>query len=564
MRAARVSVVVLVFAGCVAAATPSPASASVCGAVGWINGAASKVCGVVTHGDQLISAGKKLATGHIGGAAKAILGSGGGGGGSPVSTAIGLAAIGTWVLGGAKAALTDTAKVLGETTSPRLSTTWFSSTYWRIAGIAAVLTLPFLFAAAVQALMRSDLALLARAALGYLPLSLLAVSIAAPLTMLLLAACDEMSAIVSSAAGHSGGHFLTKLELLTGGLVALSHSPFLAFLVGLLTAAGAIILWIEMLMREAAVYIVVLMLPLAFAALAWPARRVWAIRAVEMLVALILSKFAIVAVLSLGGAALDQAGGAGGMLSGLVLVLLATFAPWALVRLLPLAELASGAAGQLRGELAKVTRTVGVAEEADGRVADWAGSITAGMRRQADMTPPAGSGGEPSSEAAAGLESLPGAGAGAGEGAGAGAGDRDVAVADATPAGDRVLVAVGADREREADADGTPPAVAHGAAADSGDRGPGMSPRLQADGGAGAADDSGDRRPGMPPMFQAADREWRPFVFGPDHVGQQIWPADGDGAQAGADAAGAGDDAARAAEDHDPRPPEQASEDGLL
>ena len=60
-------------------------------------------------------------------------------------------------------------------------------------------------------------------------------------------------------------------------------------------------------MREAAVYVIVLMLPLAFAAMVWPARRIWAIRAIELLVALILSKFAIVAVLSLGGAALFAA-----------------------------------------------------------------------------------------------------------------------------------------------------------------------------------------------------------------------------------------------------------------
>ena len=57
------------------------------------------------------------------------------------------------------------------------------------------------------------------------------------------------------------------------------------------------VLWLELLMREAAVYVIVLMLPLVFAALVWPARRVWAVRAVELLVALILSKFAIVAVL---------------------------------------------------------------------------------------------------------------------------------------------------------------------------------------------------------------------------------------------------------------------------
>jgi len=104
------------------------------------------------------------------------------------------------------------------------------------------------------------------------------------------------------------------------------------------------------LIREAAVYVIVLMLPLFFAALVWPARRVWAIRAVEMLVALILSKFAIVAVLALGGAALDHAASFSvtSLLAGLTLVLLAAFSPWVLLRLLPLHEIASAAAGGMR------------------------------------------------------------------------------------------------------------------------------------------------------------------------------------------------------------------------
>jgi hypothetical protein len=96
--------------------------------------------------------------------------------------------------------------------------------------------------------------------------------------------------------------------------------------------------------------VIVLMLPLFFAALVWPARRVWAARAVELLVALILSKFAIVAVLALGGAALDHAAALSvtSLLAGLTLVLLAAFSPWALLRLLPLHEMASAAAGGLR------------------------------------------------------------------------------------------------------------------------------------------------------------------------------------------------------------------------
>ena len=71
-----------------------------------------------------------------------------------------------------------------------------------MAAIAALLTLPFLFAAAIQAIIRSDLALLARAALGYLPLAMFAIAVAAPVTMLLLAGSDEMSAIVASACGR--------------------------------------------------------------------------------------------------------------------------------------------------------------------------------------------------------------------------------------------------------------------------------------------------------------------------------------------------------------------------
>ncbi len=188
----------------------------------------------------------------------------------------------------------------------------------------------------------------------HLPLSMLVVSIAAPLTMLLLAASDELSAIVSGAAGNASAHFLERRERCRRRPEHASRSPFLAFLIGTFTVAGAIVLWIELLMRETAVYVIVLMLPLAFAAFVWPARRVWAVRTLELLGALILSKFAIVAVLSLGGAALGSSLGhpsVANWLAGLVLVLMAAFMPWALLRLVPLAEMASGAAGSLRREL---------------------------------------------------------------------------------------------------------------------------------------------------------------------------------------------------------------------
>jgi hypothetical protein len=201
---------------------------------------------------------------------------------------------------------------------------------------------------------------------------MLAIAIVAPLTMLLLAASDQMCTWISSAAGNAGADFLTRAGASVVGLGTLTGSPFLAFLIGLFLIGAAFALWIELLLREAAVYVIVLMLPLAFAALVWPTRRIWAIRAVEILVALILSKFAIVAVLSLGGAAISAGAGQGGiaqLMAGAVLVLLAAFSPWALLRLVPLAEVAAGAAGSLRGELrpagATANEALGLAGKGD-------------------------------------------------------------------------------------------------------------------------------------------------------------------------------------------------------
>jgi hypothetical protein len=139
------------------------------------------------------------------------------------------------------------------------------------------------------------------------------------------------------------------------------------------------------------------MLPLAFAAMVWPARRIWAIRAVESLVALVISKFAIVAVLSLGGAALSSGTNLGNLgnhsitdvLIGLVLLLMGAFTPWALLRLLPLAEIASSAASSLASPAR--TRARAATELASGMAtpaADWAEATIASMQSDArDVSP---------------------------------------------------------------------------------------------------------------------------------------------------------------------------------
>jgi hypothetical protein len=347
--AIRLAVIVLAAVACLCLLRPTPASAGLIGkACNLAGGVAGKACDLASNPGKALKAGKDLLSGHLGSTVKDIFG----GTASTASTKLAIAAVVLWVAGGAKFALDETAKVLTQTTRPNLKSTWFSGAYWRMAGIAALLTVPFLFAAAIQALMRSDISLLARAALGYLPLAMLTVGVAAPVATLLLAATDELCGLVSSAGAGGGARFLGSAGAVFG-LAHFASQPFVTFLLGAITAGGALMVWLELAVREAAVYVIVLMLPLAFAALVWPARRVWAVRSVELLVALILSKFAIVAVLGLAGAALGQGphGGLSTALAGTVLVLLAAFAPWALLRLLPLSELAAGAAATLRPEL---------------------------------------------------------------------------------------------------------------------------------------------------------------------------------------------------------------------
>ena len=361
----------------------------VCRAAGTANGAVRKTCTAPTNGSGGPQPQKNLVGGQLGGAANPLLSTGVG---AAATSAIAIG-IGAWTLGGAKYALRETAVVLGDTSSPQLGSTWFSSTYWRVAGIAVLLTLPFLFAAAVHALLRSDLALLLRAAFGYLPLAMLAVSIAAPVTMLLLAASDQLSAIVSSATGNASDRFVS-FSVGALGELTVAAGPFMAFFLCLLVVAGAVVLWIELLMREAAVYVIVLMLPLAFAGMVWPARRIWAIRAVELLVALVISKFAIVAVLSLGGAALVSGTSASShsvtaALAGAVLLIMGAFTPWALLRLLPLAEVAASAAGSLSRETRGGARPgADLADLVAHSSPDWTAAMTARLRKDALGTAP--------------------------------------------------------------------------------------------------------------------------------------------------------------------------------
>ena len=92
----------------------------------------------------------------------------------------------------------------------------------------------------------------------------------------------------------------------------------------------------------------VFFLPLTFIAMIWPATSRYARRLVEFLIAVILAKFVIVAIIGLASAATHERGHQRGrgqvferMIAGAALLVLAAWSPFALLRLIPMMEIAA-------------------------------------------------------------------------------------------------------------------------------------------------------------------------------------------------------------------------------
>ena len=276
-----------------------------------------------------------------------------------------LGGISQWVASGAEWLLGQIGDVLVSTTTVDVGATWFRTHYGQMTALAGVVVLPMLLVSTLQAIVRQSPGQLVRTYLVQLPLALLLGVVAIQVVILSLSATDAMSTAV---AGGSGADVTSLLSGVTTGLIAAAADPtiasFVLLLIALLIAVAAFVLWLELLIRAAAVYVAVLFLPLALATLVWPAVSHWCRRLVETLAALILSKFVIVATLSLAAGAVSSgtAGtgthGAGfsAVLAGGALLVMATFVPFGILRLIPAVE--AGAVGHLDGLRARGTATM--------------------------------------------------------------------------------------------------------------------------------------------------------------------------------------------------------------
>ena len=137
--------------------------------------------------------------------------------------------------------------------------------------------------------------------------ALLGSALALAVTQSALLACDEIAAAIASAAGTTVTDAARRFLALTY-LAGPSTGPALQILLGLAVIVGSFLLWAVLLFRKAALLLVAVFAPVAFAGAAFDHTRGWVRRWVEVVAALVFCKVVIVVVFVVGLSAFGSTG----------------------------------------------------------------------------------------------------------------------------------------------------------------------------------------------------------------------------------------------------------------
>jgi hypothetical protein len=233
--------------------------------------------------------------------------------------------------------------VMTTTTLVDLTEPGITSIYNLVFGIAVIVMLGFFLLQLITAMLRRDPAALAHAATG-LAKSVFGSFVLLSLATLALEIVDQLCVGIAQAAGTTISDLGAQMGLLIAGLSAVTiASPgagvlILLFFGGLALAATAI-LWFSLLIRKALILILIVLGPIAFAGWGWEHTRAWVGRWLSFLIALIVSKLVIVIVFlvatTLIGSPLEfDLASLADPLAGIVLLLIAGFAPYMVYKLI--------------------------------------------------------------------------------------------------------------------------------------------------------------------------------------------------------------------------------------
>ena len=263
-----------------------------------------------------------------------------------------------WFTDGARWVLSQIGGMLASATRPDLGADWWIGKYRLLLAFAMVVAVATLLLAIIQAGAKASWEGLAVAVGVDVPVAAVAGSAGPILTQYLVDVADRLSGVLLAGFGADSATALGRTGQWLGSFGVASGQPaaplVIAALVAMLTIVAGLLVVLELLLRANAIYLLVAMVPLAYAMRIFPVLRPVARRTTEVLIAIIFLQPIIALCVSLGaaaGASLGPVGDAtaaqfGSALSGAVMLLLGALSPWAVLSLLPVVEAGMAAARQ--------------------------------------------------------------------------------------------------------------------------------------------------------------------------------------------------------------------------
>ena len=264
----------------------------------------------------------------------------------------------------AEAVLEAVFQTIARATQVDLGASYVTRSMGAVASVALVVVVGLFLIQVATAAIRQEPRGLIRALIG-VAVAVLGTAAAAGITQSLLIAVDQICDAIAKMAGTSieqAARKLLKVSLLTTITPTGGGGSALMILFGLLFIIGATLTLGTLLVRQALIVVALVVAPLAFAGGTARITSSWVRRWIQVMLALILSKLAIVLVFVVAVGMLGDSTGIGALLSGLILLLLACLAPWACFKFLEFAGTA------VAGEWHRATNGSTIAAANQGRM----------------------------------------------------------------------------------------------------------------------------------------------------------------------------------------------------
>jgi len=307
-----------------------------------------------------------------------------------------------WVASGAGAAVGLVVKGMQATTTPELKASWYQQRFTSMAALGVGLALLVAMIALGSAAVRRDPDALASTFVGMWRAGL-GTGLVIALTVIALGVADGISSDVTKTAFGDGTSFFKAVSGVfsdrsaSAAFGAAVGSTIVTLIFAIMVLLASIAVWVELILRNAVIYVAVLFLPITLAASVWPALRSWSTNLTKTLGAFVILKPVVVIILSLAGAAAtaglggQSKGPVGVVLAAVVIFGLAAFSPFALLSLIGAGSEAHALAGHARGAVAGgLTGGSGGAS-----INGSAQSVGRGASRARQASPRAGGGANP-------------------------------------------------------------------------------------------------------------------------------------------------------------------------